>query len=282
MKVKIVVFLICSLSISLFSEAQNYFKEGIKWTMEITGIPDGPEFPISDTESITIKKVENTDSLAFYSWYNNDSENMRFETYVKIEGNKVFFKQKEQPYTDWYLLYDFGLSVGEGCYVYYPTLSEPGKTYVKCTGIEKDPYNENWELMKIEMYEDNYPLNYGEFVWIKGLGSPYCVFCNGHFFFGSDYSSKLLSVYDNSELIYSAAPAALNDVKRTTSPKIKVEGLILTIDSTEGGAVSIFTISGECVGQYELNGGSATISLHQPGIYILSLQDTSYTICTIK
>ena len=281
MKVKII--LILCLFISFLSEAQTFFKEGIKWEIKTIGISS--EIPSYGSETVILKNVENTDSLAMYSYKDEDISTLSFVAYIKSEGEKVFFKLKEETSSEWYLFYDFGLAPGEGCYVYHLFSlhsNEPGKTYLKCVNIEKDMQNNSFELMKLEKYsDDTCSMKYEDedVAWIKGLGSVCGVTYNYSPIIGIGFSSKLLYAYDNSELIYSSQFADVKELGSNAPSNIKIDGLNVTLNSSEKDSVAIFNISGECIRQYNLCGENTTISLPEPGVYILKLRDKTYKIC---
>lgn len=102
-------------------------------------------------------------------------------SYFKTDGDKVYMRGAEPQFTNWYLLYDFGLEVGEGTYISTPRFSKTEEhaytRYLYCT--EKGIYNEGedgeWEYMTLEVYENenlesenkNYT-NSG--IWIVGVG----------------------------------------------------------------------------------------------------------------
>lgn len=277
MKVKII--LILCLFVSFISEAQNFFMEGMKWEMQTIGV--APEGPIYGTETVILKNDEKTDSLCMYRYFDNDLSNISFVGYIKTEGEKVFFKLNKEMPSEWYLFYDFGLAPGEGCWIYNPVAAhstpDPAKTYAKCVGIEKDPIDERLDALRIKLYSNDSEIDsYDEGLWIKGIGSESGVLDNDRFN-PCGGTSILSNVYDNSKLLYHNPLASIKEVDHISF--INIDGLNVTLNSSEKDSVAIFNISGECIGQYDISGENTTISLPQPGVYILKLRDKTYKIC---
>ena len=195
--------------ILVLASAQNYFHEGMQWMGKgfSTAYPNGGEYWVlyqicrqSDNEQL---------SLYRYSFSDQTGDNSVFICYIKTEGDKVYFNQYDDSIPKWNLMYDFGLKPGEGCYIYSPlnyNLKRPRKPvreYMVCTDIHPDPDNPGWEIMEMEVYDEEdtqKPWDKGK--WIKGLGSERWIERSNGFNLAGG-GSELIQVYDNDKLIYS-------------------------------------------------------------------------------
>lgn len=116
-----------------------YFTDGMEWRTEITGTQSSNA--TFSLETVTIEDYIDDVIFKMFRHYNNDTSYQEFIAFVKTIGDKVFFSSESSDDSDWYLLYDFGITDGEGCYVYSPlvmsTSKIPYKTYIKCIGVNE-------------------------------------------------------------------------------------------------------------------------------------------------
>lgn len=103
---------------------QECFTNGTEWITKIT-TPGNPQ-----TELIKIEKldgmvtIDGYDALKMYCEYESIPDSKTLLYYVRTEGDKVFFRLPDDDSGTWYLMYDFGLVAGEGCYLYSPLYTD--------------------------------------------------------------------------------------------------------------------------------------------------------------
>ncbi|MDE5807413.1 MAG: hypothetical protein K2H76_04795 [Muribaculaceae bacterium] len=191
------------------ASAQNYFKDGVIWVMKYEGTSAPPDEAPKGYSTTFLYKAPNDSVLSMYEHSDKSESEPSFIAYIKTEGDKVYFNQYEDSIPKWNLLYDFGMQPGEGCYIYSPlnyNLKRPRKPvreYMVCTDIHPDPDNPGWEIMEMEVYDEEdseKPWDRGR--WIKGLGSEMDVDRSNAFHLEGG-GSDLIQVYDNDKLIYS-------------------------------------------------------------------------------
>ena len=75
-------------------------------------------------------------------YYEETKPEPQLYAYIRTDGDKVYFKPANAAKDTWYLMYDFGLKVGESCEVYsawnidnYPNLKE---SHITCLDVQKD------------------------------------------------------------------------------------------------------------------------------------------------
>lgn len=97
---------------------QECFTNGTEWKMMIRSIEYQPKtsFEISKLDGMV--NINGYDAFKMYSEYENKPDSKTLLYYVRTENDKVFFKLPDDDSEEWYLMYDFGLAVGEGCYIY--------------------------------------------------------------------------------------------------------------------------------------------------------------------
>lgn len=179
-----------------------YYADRMKWITEIRGTHDPYLPPIFET--VTIEQTEDKNTFKVYT-YEDDAANRKFAALMRVNGDKVHFNLDESGASEWYLLYDFGLREGEGCYVYDPTWiidSAPRKEYIKCIGTNKYAEHKDLTFLTIGMYKDeSCSWSYGTGCWIKGLSSLNGLLYNiGWGFEGGSYA--LLEVSINDTILY--------------------------------------------------------------------------------
>lgn len=193
--------------IPYLSFGQNYFKDGVRWIMLESFLDNG--VPKNGFSSTYLCKAPNDSLLSLYSYHDEPESKPVFIAYIKTEGEKVFFNQYEDSSPRWYLMYDFGLKPGEGCYIYRPLNynlkrpRRPVREYMVCKDILRDEENPEWEIMDMVVYEDENDREISDKgCWIKGLSSENDVSMSNAFHLDGG-RSELIAVFDNGELIYS-------------------------------------------------------------------------------
>lgn len=142
--------------ISLTAYGGTYFKDGMKWTVRYSGTHK-PEVAYSQkTFSLEGDTILN-DSKAFkmYSIADDIESSKEFITALKVSDDKVWFWDRHTE--DWYLLYDFGLNEGDGCFVYHISSCQehtiPQGSYLKCTQVNNAETENDLTFLEVEEYE---------------------------------------------------------------------------------------------------------------------------------
>lgn len=278
MKIKRFILLILAF-IPLLMNGQNHFKDGLKWHTQICGThePEG----VKSIEVVTIEKTQDDNCFNMYRSYEENTSDRKLIAVIKTEESKVYFNPNGLKSSEWYLLYDFNLKPGEGCFIYSPLAfskdSEPYKTYVKCIGIDEKFY-EDWSVLRLEEYKDDTCLNIiGHGSWIKGLSSLNGILYNNRFEVDG-FGSLLLEVSDDEQILYSNKQSGIIEITDTSIPNIKVDGLDIYISVNNDMCGSIYSQSGEHIGDYKLSKTPTHIKLSNRGVYILKLENTSKKI----
>lgn len=260
--------------------SQNYFTDGMKWRTQISGTHE-PEV-VTSIEVVTIEKTTSENCFYMYRSYENDAYNKDLIATIKTEESKVYFKLEGANNSEWYLLYDFSLKPGDGCFVYSPFTSyknsTPYKTYVKCIGIEDNFEGSDWRVLRLEEYNDASCTNIiGTGSWIKGVSSLNGVLYNNHF--GVDGVNRLLlDVSDNHKIIYSNNRTGISETTDTPIPNIRIQDLDVYISVNGNISGSLYSQTGIQIGNYIFNQTPTHIKLSHKGVYILQLGNNAIKI----
>lgn len=116
MRVKHKIFItLVLLLISVAMNGQLYFKDGMKWCTKV-GYPY--YYDTSKVEVVTLEGTDEDGCLKMYCFYDDNISEKKMIALIKTEDEKAYFKFDDSETSQWYLMYDFGLNVGEGCYIY--------------------------------------------------------------------------------------------------------------------------------------------------------------------
>lgn len=265
--------MIIIIGLPLSTIAQNYFKDGTKWVTQTSGTHNPtPTFTLETTtiEGDTI--VNGQKALKMFT--SNDTDKSRkLIAVIRTDGDKVYFRNSQNN-NEWYLLYDFGLTVGQGCYVYSIPHPEnatniPQKTYIKCTELKNDSQYNGWETMIVEEYEtESYDVFLGTGTWIKGLASIQGVIENNMFDMDG-IGSQLLEASSNGQIIYRKSTSDISKVEND-SITVRTEGLNIYISQKDKpNDISIYTYDGKLIGNYKATNNEIHLVLPQKDIYIV-------------
>ena len=273
-------FILMLIFIPLLMNSQNYFTDGMRWRTQISGTHK-PEI-VTLIEVVTIEKTMNDNCFYMYRSYENGPHNKELIALIKTEESKVYFQLEKSNSSEWYLLYDFNLKPGDGCFVYSPFTSyqnpTPYKTYVKCIGIEENFEHKDWRLLQLEEYQDaSCSKLIGNGTWIKGISSLNGVLYNNRF--GVDgVNSLLLDVSDNNKIIYSHQQTAISELTDTLIPNIRIQGLDVYISVDGNIKGSLYAQNGVHLGNYMFNQTPTHVKLSSKGVYVLQLENKSVKI----
>ena len=260
---------------------QECFTNGTEWKMMIRSIEYQPKtsFEISKLDGMV--NINGYDAFKMYSEYENKPDSKTLLYYVRTENDKVFFKLPDDDSEEWYLMYDFGLAVGEGCYIYNPTFTisfkKLYKTYLKCISITKDETSDNTIMGMEEYKDDTFELLRGEGEWIKGISSTLGINYNTGFGrTGGEF--RLIEVKNGDRVFYSDNTTSISKVSNAPL-RYRVDGLNINLSGTEvSDNIQVYYTNGALLGNFTANGNSINISVPNSGVYVLKLKNTTISI----
>ena len=260
---------------------QECFTNGTEWKMMIRSIEYQPKtsFEISKLDGMV--NIDGYEAFKMYSEYENKPDSKTLLYYVRKENDKVFFKLPDDNSEEWYLMYDFGLAVGEGCYIYNPTFTisfkKLYKTYLKCISITKDETSDNTIMGMEEYKDDTFELLRGEGEWIKGISSTLGINYNTGFGrTGGEF--RLIEVKNGDRVFYSDNTTSISKVSNAPL-RYRVDGLNINLSGTEvSDNIQVYYTNGALLGNFTANGNSINISVPNSGMYILKIKNTTISI----
>ena len=260
---------------------QECFTNGTEWKMMIRSIEYQPKtsFEISKLDGMV--NINGYDAFKMYCEYENKPDSKTLLYYVRKENDKVFFKLPDDDSEKWYLMYDFGLAVGEGCYIYNPTFTisfkKLYKTYLKCISITKDETSDNTIMGMEEYKDDTFELLRGEGEWIKGISSTLGINYNTGFGrTGGEF--RLIEVKNGDRVFYSDNTTSISKVSNAPL-RYRVDGLNINLSGTEvSDNIQVYYTNGALLGNFTANGNSINIRIPNSGVYVLKLKNTTISI----
>ena len=260
---------------------QECFTNGTEWKMMIKSIEPQPKTSIEISKLDGMVNIDGYEAFKMYSEYENKPDSKTLLYYVRKENDKVFFKLPDDDSEEWYLMYDFGLAVGEGCYIYNPTFTindkELYKTYLKCISITKDETSGNTIMGMEEYKDDTFELLRGEGEWIKGISSTLGINYNTGFGrTGGEF--RLIEVKNGDRVFYSDNTTSISKVSNAPL-RYRVDGLNINLSGTEvSDNIQVYYTNGALLGNFTANGNSINISVPNSGVYVLKLKNTTISI----
>lgn len=264
---------------------QECFTNGTEWKTKIT-TPGNPQ-----TELIKIEKldgmvnIDGYEALKMYCEYESIPDSKTLLYYVRTEGDKVFFRLPDDDSWTWYLMYDFGLVVGEGCYLYCPLYTDkennntPLKDYVKCISWTKGETSDIY-IMDAEEYEDNTcsGLTLDGIRWFDGISSVRGISSNIGLGMISGSFSRLIEVKNGDRVFYSDNTTSISKVSNAPL-RYRVDGLNINLSGTEvSDKIQVYYTNGALLGNFTANGNSINIRVPNSGVYVLKLKNTTISI----
>lgn len=258
--------------IPAFTAAENYFVDGACW--EYYGEAEESGVTVAFDQVYTIEGTATVGdyeclNLFLYSTFSPEPgmvPKKKFVTYVRTEGEKVFFLP--DPDTEqWALLYDFSLEPGEYCTV-GTLLCSPISFDNEVTCLERfvsEPYGGVTAMKVDDRFPDEDPYEVArENVWLVGIGSTEDL--NQNFGYHARYGSAtgwLVRFTVNGEEIcalktYTPDNAGITNVE-AERPAFTVNGLTVSADTP----FALYGIDGRMVAQ-----GSASITVAAHGLYV--------------
>lgn len=264
---------------------QECFTNGTEWITKIT-TPGNPKKELIQIEKLDgMVNIDGYDALKMYCEYESIPDSKTLLYYVRTEGDKVFFRLPDDDSGAWYLMYDFGLVAGEGCYLYCPLYTDkennntPLKDYIKCTSWTKDATSGIY-FMDAEEYEDNTcsGLILDGPRWFDGISSIRGISSNIGLGMRSGSISRLIEVRNGDRVFYSDNTTSISKVSKTPL-RYRVDGLNINLSGTEAGdKIQVYYTSGALLGNFTAKGNSINISVPNSGMYILKIRNTTISI----
>lgn len=260
---------------------QECFTNGTEWKMMIKSIEPQPKTSIEISKLDGMVNIDGYEAFKMYSEYENKPDSKTLLYYVRKENDKVFFKLPDDDSEEWYLMYDFGLAVGEGCYIYNPTFTisfkKLYKTYLKCISITKDETSDNTIMGMEEYKDDTFELLRGEGEWIKGISSTLGINYNTGFgMTGGEF--RLIEVKNGDRVFYSDNTTSISKVSNAPL-RYRVDGLNINLSGTEvSDKIQVYYTNGALLGNFTAKGNSINISVPNSGMYILKIKNTTISI----
>ena len=259
------IWSILSLLTCLEVDAQNYFIDGMSWLIHgmSTDYPD----PWEDDVRIYLEGEKNIcgyEAACLWRVGLNTAPTPKLLTYIRIEGEKVFFLADEEA-SDWRLLYDFGLQPGETATVWHfaHTGLVSGKVtiyerFVRCEEIlpPNDLYGMEQMRMSVLHHEDldNTDNVLDEGLWLKGIGTLHSPIDNTPWNVDG-YLETLLEAKFGSDILY-RNPEYTNVAltQRDSVFPIKYEigkGFIRIYDAGRESSIRLYSLNGQEIHAYD-------------------------------
>ena len=264
---------------------QECFTNGTEWTTKIT-TPGYPQKDLIKIEKLDgMVNIDGYDALKMYCEYESIPDSKTLLYYVRTEGDKVFFRLPDDDSGTWYLMYDFGLVTGEGCYLYCPLYTDkennntPLKDYFKCISWTKDETSGIY-IMDAEEYEDNTctGLILDGPRWFDGISSIRGISSNIGLGMRAGSFPQLIEVKNGDRVFYSDNTTSISKVSNTPL-RYRVDGLNINLSGTEvGDNIQVYYTSGALLGNFTAKGNSIDISVPNSGMYILKIKNTTMSI----
>lgn len=257
---------------------ENIFKEGTKWVTSYWGFIGSPMYYTHTVEGTVT--VDGAEALQIYLTKNEDESSRTQSPLMKTEGDKVFFLDPES--NNWLLCYDFGLEVGQGCYVYQIPIGNNStfRTYVKCLRIyDSEEYN-GLTVIEFEEFYNDECTGYSETgKWLKGIASVRG-FAENNRFGTVGGVIQLVYVSTTEGVIYENKEASANEISMDgPSVSVSTNGLEITVSGANlNENVSLYTVDGFLVASEKSAGGTLSITAPHKGIYIVHAGGVAHKI----
>lgn len=278
----LIIFL--SAIVAFLVNGQVQFSDGMKWYSIVCGTHK-PQ-PTYSTELVTLEKTDDAGIFKVFRRNLDHDTDSELVAFIKIDADKVYFKFDDSETSEWYLMYDFGLQPGEGCYVYEPYKrsgnTPPVRTYIKCTSIEESSEYQGWSVMKLEEYaNEDFCLWPEDGIWIKDLASVRGLLGNNRFGMcggGTTLDSVVLS---DGTVVFSNPKSGISDINVSSKTDIRVVGHEIFVAAADKTPASLYTLTGLQLGNYVLGTSPIAISVPACGVYILKIGSTSQKIMVL-
>lgn len=261
--------LVVATMMTIQANSQTYFQKGMRWTTQISSTST-PEATLT-IETDTIEKdtvADGFQAMVLRRSYDRLMEDERL--LIRTDGDKVLFKMLDAKDGEWYLLYDFGLREGDGCYVYAPYgEGQLNKMFVKCveTNASDAAYGGLSTLLVEEYEEETSQVSYGKGIWLKGLSAAQgLLYCNGFDLDGR--GTILLEAAADGQVLYKRNATSVQQIIDQSS--VRTQGLQVYVSKLQTGSqVFLYSTDGRLLGRTFASGNEAHLTLPKAGVYLL-------------
>ena len=266
--------------LSMVAFGQTCFKDGTEWKAQINPDADPTEHYVKISRLEGTVNIGGYEALKMYTEREGRPETKYLNYYVRTDKDKVYFMPAEYNSGTWYLMYDFGMTPGQGCYMYRPPYGnqEPYRSYVKCVSIgQEEGYN--YTVMELVDYMDETcdELTKGYGRWLKGVSSLNGVDFNIGFGLTGTGGGTLLEVKNGNDVYYSIT-SSIHENKQA-SVEYRVEGLRVFVSNLNTkDKIQVYQADGTLLGSYIPKGQNMSISLPKDGAYILKIGEMTKKI----
>lgn len=264
------------------AESPNYFRPGTIWIYEASSI--GPGSKTEEVSEWTGQEMEIGGFKAMEMWRKYGDGTPRLMTYLRVDGDKVYFLTDKEG-SDWRLLYDFSLQSGEDCTVWwfngsieYDNIS-PVAEYLVCDEIMANDCADSVAQMKMLNFhsKDDYENNPDDYlqksVWLKGVGND-----GGplHTFWGDGIDGvifRLLLVESEGEVVYRAP--GYTGMQGISDARIEVQAGCgeIRVKGADAARVRVFGADGvACRGRDGVYDGLSK------GVYLVQVAESTMTV----
>lgn len=296
---KILLLIGLVVSVVLGASAADYemfIKKGLEWKEYcMTSSPEPPAYDhlpkYIDTYVLDREVEYNGETVLVLSEWGNaicceqDQQyagNEKKEiAYIKTDGDKVYYHPLWEENPEWYLMYDFGLGIDEGCDVFdlvtYKVDLSKHSSYVWCKEITENVIGgRTWQVMEMGercvnmLGEEGECENTGR--WLRGLGSDKTFTWPNNFDPMDGGSFQLIEASLNGEIIYQNYPAGV-EMTEAEPLQVRVQGNQVQVLGVSGRS-EVYTTDGRLAGS-TYDDQPVTLST---GLYIIRHGNKSHKV----
>ena len=271
----------------MLAAAKNYFVEGMKWETLLTSMVN--PYP---TYSLVYDVIDGEETVAGYTAmklyeyeYDYGEDSHKLKAYLRTEGDKVYFLNPQIDAEKWFLLYDFGLKKGDGCYIYNGGYvsgdsNEPYKSYIECTDIIM---NNDYGFSVMCLEEGKSPDVVGtklatHGVWIKGIGAVTGLLYNNRFETQGGPGTRLVSAKMYNKVVYNSEWTSIDDASMG-SIEVKTDGLSIMVENIEIPTIlALYSSDGFCLCRKSVQSGNTEFVVPTDGLYLLKIGNVTKKI----
>jgi hypothetical protein len=255
---------------------QNYFKDGTEWNYYESDTDYNSELSYKTAILSGDTVVGGKEAFKLYTMKTGNEATKQYQAAIRKDAEKVYFSFPSDN-GEWWLMYDFGLQVGDTCTVRCFYESAVQAYLFKCVGYENVDEYGGCEAIRValaDVEEDSSQFFTG--LWIKGVGSNEGVVFNCHFGV-TGLVAKLLSVYSDSQMVLNISQNGVSDVVGG-DVVVNVAGDIMTIANVHRPVyVEVYRADGVQVKALTMTAG-ASLQLPAPGLYLVVVDGKTYKI----
>lgn len=226
------IYFLLLMAFAASAGAENLFVDGAKWVEQGESYPEGVAYPFEH-----VYTIEGTDEwlgepcLRLYLANGNDESTKHLATLLRVDGDKVYFMNSTED-SDWTLLYDFGLEIGESCEVGQMPSDWTKKSTVtldRVTCVDKIT-SEKYNRPAMVMRSGESEIEESDGIWLTGIGSDQGLNCNCRYSWSADMWSELKEMSVGDRVIFSLPglpekPGAINGIAADSTTQTQLYNL---------------------------------------------------------